>query len=246
MSIENREEPVSGTLTITVTQEDIDNALACHPRRCAVADAITRQVKNVRYAMVDAQWIRMTRGEERYMYEIPQEVYAYVAHYDGGDEIQPFSFRLGRRYRINRRLRTDTGKLANRIRNNASYVAKRNGAPTAPAARKAVSKAEASGELPPPGPKGVRGRGGSAARTRVDISRKEADAKLPVDENGARVTTPFATGVVSRPPKLSKTYYRQFGARRMRLNKERFGLPPEIPHSLDLNPPQPPKKKKGK
>lgn len=81
-----------------VTQADIETGLRNNSYHCAVSQAIARTLPDAKFISTDIQTIRFSLAElgVRYVFLTPPKVQEYVAAFDAGDSLQPFSFILGR------------------------------------------------------------------------------------------------------------------------------------------------------
>jgi hypothetical protein len=90
--------------SIDVTGKDLARGVANVSNRCAVAQAIARQIPGSQRIDVDTQTIRFTLDKDRFVYLTPMSVQQYVSDYDAGLPIGdyaepgkvcgPFTFRL--------------------------------------------------------------------------------------------------------------------------------------------------------
>lgn len=84
------------SLNIEVTQEVIDCAIEKHSGHCVIADAIRKNLPNVKRVEVDIQTIRFTDEEKgfRYIYLTPRTCQQIIVNFDQGTRPKPFTFRL--------------------------------------------------------------------------------------------------------------------------------------------------------
>lgn len=75
-------------MTIIVTQEDIDKGARNSPCRCPVAIALGRCYKDVYCGFY-------TMTLDVLSIETPKTVSDFIAAFDSGDPVKPFSFRVG-------------------------------------------------------------------------------------------------------------------------------------------------------
>lgn len=98
-----------GSITINVTPNDIERAVANNSARCVVAQALIRSIPAAKRVEVDMQTIRWTQDDQRLVWITPYSVQDYLIAFDAGDEIKPFTVRLD----ANRRVTTPLMKSNN-------------------------------------------------------------------------------------------------------------------------------------
>jgi hypothetical protein len=138
--------------TITVTDADIEKAKRNDSYLCVVAQTIARTFPDAHRIDVDMQTIRFTERNERKAYLTPYAVQGYIAAFDAGERIAPFSFQLRYPMHVRRRLLTDAGRKIQKAASTSRRRAKAAGLPDAEvtlAARAAYAAAKAAH----PGPK---------------------------------------------------------------------------------------------
>src|SRR5262245_33861326 len=185
---------------VEVTPADIERAQKNDSYKCVVAQAIARTVPDATQIDVDTQTIRMTRGDERWLYLTPYAVQGYVVAFDAGEAIESFSFQLRNPDRRPRRKSTAAGKEADRRRTQAKAAAKKS------VSVKAHERA-APGEKRAPQAEASREEINAAARAAYAAARREQP-----DE-------PFSTGFTHRTPRVFKTKRRAYGNRLLRINR---------------------------
>lgn len=80
---------------LRVEQVDIDNAMRADSNSCMIADAIYRQVKDVRNVTVDLATVRLTDGKgRRLIYLTPLSAQRGLCRFDLGEKPEPFEFNL--------------------------------------------------------------------------------------------------------------------------------------------------------
>lgn len=187
-----------GRISVEVTASDIERAHRNDSYKCVVAQAIARTVPMATNVDVDTQSIRFTVDNERRIYMTPYAVQGYVIAFDAGDDIEPFSFQLRDPRRAARRLRTESGKIAQRAYNKA----RREPAKT-PA--KVTSKAATDKNV-----------------TSVDdVTSVQSAAKAAYAE--ARAANPGPESKVAgrkAPPRVFKKKQRSYGHRLLRINQD--------------------------
>lgn len=103
-------------LKISVTQKDIDWGVRGDSGRCMVSRAIARELDTASRIETDTQTIRFSVPDARYAYLTPLTVQNYLAAFDAGDMIEPFSFTLRNPLRLKRQMLTAEGRAARRVR----------------------------------------------------------------------------------------------------------------------------------
>ena len=179
---------------ITVTEEDIANAVKNSSSHCVVADAIRRQVPDVTHVEVDLQTVRFSRQGKRYTFLTPYGVQGYVIAFDAGDQIDPFGFRLRSPARVARSKMTPKGQV---IRPLKARVAR------------AERKIAAQREL------------GLAVSDDLIAKRETARRQLVEAKSKAEAGPDIRMekGVRRAPPQTWRTGQRKFGMRLLRVNK---------------------------
>jgi len=86
-------------LIVQVTAEMIEGAERDSTGRCMVAEAL-KAIPGITKPAVDMQTIRFTRDGQREVYYSPWDVQNAIVRFDGGDQIDPFVFRLVYRNRL--------------------------------------------------------------------------------------------------------------------------------------------------
>lgn len=85
------------TRRIKITEDIIDRSVRSNSSHCMIADAVREQIKDANYVSVDLQTIRFSVGDERFIYFTPRTAQLALIRFDQGDEdIEPFTFSLGR------------------------------------------------------------------------------------------------------------------------------------------------------
>ena len=81
---------------VEVVQGDIDKATRSNSRHCAVAVAIGRLRPDARAITVDISTIRYSvpKVRKRFIFLTPTKVQDYIAAFDAGKKIDPFSFSM--------------------------------------------------------------------------------------------------------------------------------------------------------
>lgn len=181
-----------GRISVEVTASDIERAHRNDSYTCVVAQAIARTVPTATNVDVDTQSIRFTVDDERRIYMTPYAVQGYVIAFDAGDGIEPFSFQLRDPRRAARRIRTESGKTAQRAYNRV---------------RRSSAKA----------PKKVT----SETPTSDDVTSVQSAAKAAYAEARAANPGPESK-VAGRkaPPRVFKKKRRAYGHRLLRINQD--------------------------
>lgn len=178
-----------GRLQINVVQRDIDRAVRVDSSRCVVATAVARAVPDATRIEVDTQTIRFTSGGKRLAYLTPLTVQGYVAAFDAGDPISPFSFQLREPMELRRRVLREESK------------------PAAAAASAAAREAYKAKE---------RARHKAYRETKADAVTN-TPLSVPVSYAGLHTTT--VSGGRKPPPRVFKTKARTYGHRQLRINR---------------------------
>src|SRR5215472_13072355 len=202
------------SVDISVTQEHIAEAERDSTGRCMVAEAIKSSIPGVSHVQVDMQTIRFTRDGERETYFTPWDVGNAIVRFDGGDPIEPFSFRLQFRNRviIQRKMVESSSRPVEAARLRA-VTAKKTAAAVAvdeDASESKRKKAEAKAEAARVEYEQLKAEHGPI-RTRVNrpVSRVETET-----ERGVKAKMPTV-----RYPNLQRTGRRSYGQRIMRANQ---------------------------
>jgi hypothetical protein len=103
-------------LKVQVTQHDIEWGARDDSSRCMVSRAVAREVDDATRIEVDTQTIRFSTAAGRFAYLTPLTVQRYVAAFDAGDKVEPFSFTLQNPLRIKQRVLTPEERADNRLR----------------------------------------------------------------------------------------------------------------------------------
>lgn len=178
---------------VAVTDADIAKGIPENSSVCAVAQAVARTIPDAVRIKVDAQAIRFTHDETRYVYLTPQRVYQYIVDFDAGDPLESFGFQIRTPFEFVTRLKTETTKTATRARYAANKKAKAAGK-SDDEARAAGSDAYRESRIADDGPTLRHGGTGSSKRQTKQIAKKS--------------------------PNLGGE--RHYGHRRMRINVDRF------------------------
>jgi hypothetical protein len=81
------------TLTIEVTQEDIDNGQKCDANYCPIALAVRQTVKNYRqYLSVQPTVMYVDDGKVIREYKMPAVAEQFVRLFDDDEDVEPFTF----------------------------------------------------------------------------------------------------------------------------------------------------------
>jgi hypothetical protein len=96
--------PPSPHITVSVNQEQIDNAIRRDSRHCWIAEAIKTVVPDMTAVTVDLQTIRFTDPEKRlrYSYLTPHSCHIALIDFDRGIQPEPFTFTLRRAAQVTR------------------------------------------------------------------------------------------------------------------------------------------------
>lgn len=210
-------------VTINVTAGIIAEAERDMTGRCMITNAIKACVPGVSRVETDMQTIRFTRDGERETYFTPWDVQNALVLFDGGDAIEPFSFRLvyANRVILQRRIVDEASKPLEAARSraySATYKAKQLAQdPDASNVKKAKAVAKAAERWREV--ETLRAEHGAVkTRSNRPTSRVETDT-----ERGVRKSVPRAraatTEKATRYPNLSRTNRRTYGARVMRANQ---------------------------
>lgn len=101
---------------VAVSAADIESGIPENSSVCAVAQAVARTIPEATRVKVDAQAIRFTHDETRYVYLTPDPVYQYIVAFDAGDPIEPFRFQIRDPFEFVTRRKTEGKKAAERAR----------------------------------------------------------------------------------------------------------------------------------
>ena len=92
-------------IVVEITQEDISYGVRQHSAKCIIARSLKRAYPAAQKVSVDIQSIRFTNpkgpdGPERICWLTPPDAQRLIVYFDGGElsELEPFTFRLLRRY----------------------------------------------------------------------------------------------------------------------------------------------------
>jgi len=202
------------SVDIAVSETHIADAERDVTGRCMVAEAIKANVPGVSHVQVDMQTIRFTRNGERETYFTPWDVQNAIVRFDGGDSIEPFTFRLLFRNRVivQRSLMTESSKPIEAARARAAYTRKRAAVLAADPDVSPVKRQKAEAK---------------AKATRAEFEKLKAEhgpIRTRVNRPVTRVETPTERGVRDRVPtvrypNLQRTGQRKFGQRIMRANQ---------------------------
>jgi hypothetical protein len=82
---------------VTIPKSRIDTSIKQDSANCMVSDTLPEQLPVIR-VITDGKTIRMTHKVTgvRYVFHTPNAVIQYIADWDEGRDIEPFSFRLGK------------------------------------------------------------------------------------------------------------------------------------------------------
>jgi hypothetical protein len=199
--------------TIEVTEADIEEAKIGDSYRCVLAHAIARQVPNAKRIEVDLQTVRWTDEQGRRVFLTPYVAAGYIVAFDAGEELHPFSVRLGNPVEaMQRKAKT---RAAREIKQKDSKVqrerARQRKAETVLADPKASEddKTEAAAR---------------AATAPKKIKEAEADLKdaRALYRTLGQALAPQRVSEATRtaPPKVIKTKKREYGNRVLRVNQE--------------------------
>jgi hypothetical protein len=220
-------------VTVTVTAEIIDAAERDSTGRCMVTNAIKASVPGVSRVESDMQTLRFTRDGERETYFTPWDVQNALVRFDGGDPIEPFSFRLVYRNRVivQRAIVDPASKPVDAARSRALDARRRAEKVANDPDASDVKKARAAAKAV------ERQREADALRAEhgpVKITRNRPPSRVETDtERGVRRAVPRArpatTEQAKQYPNLARTGRRIYGARVMRANqpdaREHRGFP---------------------
>jgi hypothetical protein len=83
-------------ITLQVTKDLIEQAIAKESRTCMVAQAVKAKISSARNVLVDIQAIRFTdaKNRKRYIYLTPHAVQEKLVDFDQGRPVAPFAVRL--------------------------------------------------------------------------------------------------------------------------------------------------------
>lgn len=199
---------------IEVSQEIIDAAERDVVGRCMVAEAIKAAIPGASRVEVDMQTVRFTVDGERETYFTPWDVANSIVLFDGGDPIDPFSFRLVRRNRVimQRQVIDEASKPVDAAAARARYAARRAAAvaadPDASRVKKAKAKAKAE-ERQAEYEQIKAERGPVRRRVSRPVQRVTTDTEIGVVKNGA----------IKRSAGNHRTMTRIYGARELRANQ---------------------------
>ena len=86
----------SPRIDVKVTQDVIDTSTQRDSSHCMIADAIQKQLPNVRFISVDLATIRFTDtiAGKRYVYLTPRTAQEALLAFDQGEKPDPFTFRI--------------------------------------------------------------------------------------------------------------------------------------------------------
>jgi len=199
---------------VSVTEVHIAEAERDATGRCMVAEAIKSSIPGVSRVQVDMQTIRFTRNGERETYFTPWDVGNAIVRFDGGDSIEPFTFRLFFRNRviIQRSVMDEASKPVDAARARAKSARKR---ATQLATDPDVSQAK-------------RTKAAAAAATAQaeydHLKKQHGPLRTRVNRPVSRVQTDTERGVADqmptvRYPNLQRTGRRIYGQRIMRANQ---------------------------
>jgi len=179
---------------VEVTERDIARATATDSYRCVVAQAVARTIPDATRIEVDTQSIRFTRDDARFIYLTPYAVQGYVIAFDAGEPIEPFSFQLRNPQRVARRVRTETGKAADR----AAFHARKD-------------------PLVPP----TDGTSTQSKTPKAKPSKPKDDARAAYAAGAAAAKEPLqkSDGGRRSPPRVFKAKQRSYGHRLLRINQ---------------------------
>lgn len=92
----------SPSITIEVTQEDIDKATPKNSGHCIYANSLMRKYSWAKRVSVDLATIRVSHPDKglRYIWPTPRIGQIPLLDFDQGIPVKPFSFRLGRAAQI--------------------------------------------------------------------------------------------------------------------------------------------------
>jgi hypothetical protein len=94
--------PPSPQVTVSVDQDQIDDAIRRDSRHCWIAEAIKVVVPNMTAVTVDLQTIRFTDPEKRLRYSYLTPHSCHIALIDRGIQPEPFTFTLRRAAQVTR------------------------------------------------------------------------------------------------------------------------------------------------
>lgn len=87
-------------LHITVTQDHIDNGTTQDCERCPIALAVLDCISNPGTVAVDSDEIQLDYQDHHAVYDMPTKAMNFIADFDAGYHVQPFTFTATERYRF--------------------------------------------------------------------------------------------------------------------------------------------------
>ena len=200
---------------VEVSKEDFDKGVTRDSNRCAVKQAVARQIPGAKRVEVDLQTIRFSIDEERFVYLTPWQVAEYIIAFDAGDEdkLHPFSFQLRSAVEIGPKVRrqafTDEGRKVEAARTRV---------------RKAKAKKERAAEvLDDPESTTVEKAQAEETLGSIDavITEREQDYTNVMTEakESGKPRTKLVDPEKPKAPRRSKTRTRNFGMRELRVNQ---------------------------
>jgi hypothetical protein len=202
------------SVDIDVTEAHITEAERDVTGRCMVAEAIKASVPGVSHVQIDMQTIRFTRNGERETYFTPWDVQNAIVRFDGGDPIEPFTFRLVFRNRVivQRSILAESSKPVEAARVRAGYAKKRAATLATDPDASPIKRQKANAKA-------------KAAQAEFDrVKAEHGPIRTRVNRPIAREETETERGVTRRMrtiryPNLQRTGQRKFGQRIMRANQ---------------------------
>jgi len=82
-------------ITISVTQNDINNGIQIECQKCPIARAINRRLKSKFIAEIFAWRVDLynTENHNKRLYEVEHNQEAFIVAFDRGKKVKPFRFR---------------------------------------------------------------------------------------------------------------------------------------------------------
>lgn len=199
-----------GYVRIQVTEADITKAESNNSMRCVVAQAIARTIPDASRISVDVQTVRWSAGNERFVFLTPYSVQGYVVAFDAGDKIEPFTFNLDNRKRIDVRKQTKTpaGKAVGRATERQR------------SARKRVERLDQQSLLPLPEPEqAVLTAQAEAAKAELVAAESNAEKVKAAYAGAVQVERLPESSPRKAPPRVHTTAERHYGHRVLRVNQ---------------------------
>jgi hypothetical protein len=200
---------------IEVTAEDFNKGVTRDSNRCAVKEAVAREIPGAKRVEVDLQTIRFSIDDERHVYLTPWQVAEYIIAFDAGDveQLHPFSFQLRSAVEIGPKVRrqtfTDEGRKVEAARTRVRKAkAKKERATEVldDSESTTVEKAQAEETL------------GTIDEVIAERTREYEDVRAEAKESGMP-RTKVVDSDRPRAPRKFKTRTREFGVRVLRVNQ---------------------------